>query len=472
MIPMSNDTLGGPYYDPRSYGARGDGQTLNTAALQQAIDDCHAAGGGTVVVPPGVYLTGTLSLQSHVTLHLSPGAVLRGSPRREDYNPDDVFPENRVFASENVTGAHLILAYQAENVAITGEGTIDGNSAAFFEPLPPEEVTPSYRLKTKNFPIRDWRPGQMVFFCRCRNVSVRDVSLINSPYWTCFLLGCSQVRLRGLRIDNPPQTQNGDGLDVDCCRDVTISDCLIQSGDDSITLRGNGRALGDAAQPCENVVVTNCVLSSPCNALRIGVGDGVVRDCSINNLVIRESRTGINLVSRYYSSGEHGTLIENVSFSNLVMDTLCPLHLVLGGEAQPPAAISNLRFSHLRAIARQGCCLEGNPGHPITGLSLTDIDLVMTGGSIDPAFVAAVPEPYAVNSRHLGLPFGLFARHLEDLRIRNLRVTWDQPEGPWQHAVAIEKSTGVTLEGLDLQPPPGDPARAALHVSEVANLRQ
>lgn len=227
-------------------GAAGDGLTLDTAAIQRAIDACHAQGGGTVVVPPGTWLTGTIFLKSHVTLHMASGATLLGSTRREDYNADDIFPENPVFSQENVTGAHLIIAYRAHDVAITGEGTIDGNSAAFFEPLPPEETTTTYRMKTRNFPIRDWRPGQMVFFCRCTNVSVRDVSLINATYWTLLLLGCRGVQVRGLRITNPPQTQNGDGLDIDCCQEVTVSDCLIHSGDDAITLRGHSRLLGGA----------------------------------------------------------------------------------------------------------------------------------------------------------------------------------------------------------------------------------
>lgn len=452
---MSVETVAGPYYDPRAFGARGDGQSLCTAALQQAIDDCHTAGGGTVVVPPGVYLTGTLHLQSHVTLHLSPGATLRGSPRREDYNPDEVFPENEAFRSESVTGAHLIIAYQAENVAITGEGTIDGNSAAFFEPLPPEEVTPGYWRKHRNFPLRDWRPGQMVFFCRCRNVSVRDVSLVNAPYWTLFLLGCEAVRIRGLRIANPPQTQNGDGIDVDCCRDVAISDCLIQSGDDCITLRGNSRPLGEAAGPCENVVVSNCVLSTPCNAIRVGVGDGMVRDCTLNNLVIRESRTGINVVSWYSEFCAHGTRIENVAFSNLLLDTICPLHLILGHGAGPPAAIRDLRFSQVRAVGRQGCYLGGNPGQPVTGLSLSDVELVMTGGDVEAAWAEGVPEPYFINGRSPGLPYALFGRYLEDARLRDVRVRWQEVEGPWRGAIEIEKSAGVERRDVEEPPPPG-----------------
>ena len=181
--------------DVRSFGAAGDGKTIDTLPLQRAIDACHEQGGGAVYVPAGTYLTGTLYLKSHVTLHLSAGATLMGSTRREDYNADDVFPENPVFTTENATGAHLIIAYREQNVAIVGEGTIDGSSAAFFEPLPPEEVTTSYRRKTRNFPIRDWRPGQMVFFCLCRDVAVRDVALLRVS---------TRVALEPVTIDTEP----------------------------------------------------------------------------------------------------------------------------------------------------------------------------------------------------------------------------------------------------------------------------
>jgi polygalacturonase len=131
----------------------------------------------------------------------------------------------------------------------------------------------------------------MVFFCRCTNVTVRDVRLVNSPYWTLLLLGCTRARIRGLSISNPPQTPNGDGIDIDCCREVTVSDCIVTSGDDSITLRAHSALLGEHAQACRDVTITNCVLSTPCNAVRVGVGDGEIRNCTLSNLIIDDTQT-------------------------------------------------------------------------------------------------------------------------------------------------------------------------------------
>ncbi len=437
-------------YSIRDFGALGDGQTIDTIAIQEAVDTCHEAGGGTVLVPPGTYVTGTIYLKSHVTLHLANGATLLGSSRPEDYNPDDVFPENPHFSSENVSGAHLIIAYMADHVAITGEGTIDGNSSAFFEPLPAEEITLSYRSKTRNFPIRDWRPAQMVFFCRCSNISVRDASLNNSPYWTLFFLGCRDVQVRGVRVTNPPQTQNGDGIDIDCCRDVTVSDCIIRSGDDAITLRGYNSLLGEHDQACEHVTITNCVLSTPCCAMRVGVGSGIVRDCTISNLVIKETRTGINVISAY-SAKWAGVCIENVRFSNITMDTVVPLNILLGQYARPPAKVTDLSFSHVRAIGRQGCYIGGNEGHPIRGIHLHEVDLIMTGNDVDPDFAAKSPSPTGSN----GVPAAMWVRHTDELRLSGLRVIWRDAGGAWKAGIVVEHSSVIAPGGLDILPPPG-----------------
>lgn len=464
-----SDSAGGlaGYYDVLEFGAVGDGITLCTAALQQAVEACHAAGGGTVVVPAGVYLTGTLYLKSHVTLHLQAGAILRGSPRREDYNPDDIFPENPVFTSENVSGAHLIIAYRAQQVAIEGEGAIDGHSSAFFEPLPPEETTTTYWQKSRNFPIRDWRPGQMVFFCCCTHVRVRDVSLLNAPYWTLFLLGCSEVQVRGLRIENPPQTANGDGLGIDCCRQVTVSDCLIRSGDDCLTLRGNNRLLGEDPPACENVTVTNCVLSSPCTAIRIGVGDGVVRNCLLSNLVITESRTGINFISAYSENSKHGVTIENVHFSQVLMEAVAPFNVLLGQYAKPPAAIRNISFSHFRVRGRQGLYFGGNEGLPLTDLSLQDIELTLSGADVDPLFAEKIPLPFGSNR----VPAAVYLRWVQGLRVRDLRVKWEAISGGWQHGLVLEDCREVRLADLEVPAPPTAPEGESLHCRRVSDLQ-
>lgn len=459
------DTSCSSVYDVRHFGAIDDGVTVVTAAIQQAVDACHEAGGGTVLVPPGTYVTGTVYLKSHVTLHLANGAKLLGSSRPEDYNPDDIFPENPHFSSENVSGAHLIIAYMADHVAITGEGTIDGNSSTFFEPLPADEISLSYRSKSRNFPIKGWRPAQMVFFCRCDNVSVRDVSLNNAPYWTLFFLGCRSVQVRGVRVTNPPQTQNGDGIDIDCCREVTVSDCIIHSGDDAITLRGYSALLGEHEQPCEHVTISNCVLSSPCCGMRVGVGSGKVRHCTISNLIIKDTRTGINIISAY-SAKWAGVTIENVRFSNISMDTVVPLNILLGQHARPPAAIRDLSFSHIRAVGRQGGYIGGNGGQHIRGIHLHEVDLVMTGNDVDQGFAEKTPSPTGSN----GVPAALWVRHVDGLRLSGLRVEWQEAGDAWQAGVVVEHGDGVALSAVEAPPPP-ESVGESIRLEQVRDVR-
>lgn len=441
------------------FGAKGDGLANDTAALQAAIDACGKGGGGQVLVPPGTYRTGTLHLRDRVDLHLLAGATLLGSPDRADYNADDIYPESQAFTVENVTAAHLIIGYGVTGAAITGNGTIDGNSGVFFGPLPADKPADGYRYKRANFPILDWRPGQMVWFCNCRDVAVRDVSLVNAPYWTIMFFGCEDVRVRGLRITNPPATANGDGIDVDCCRDVTISDCLIATGDDCITLRGNSARLG-REQPCENVVVSNCVLRTPCNCVRVGVGDGIVRNCSLTNLVMTGARTGINVVCRYSDRSPRGTRIENISFANLTMDVVVPLHLIHSihtPDLDPEAGVRGLSIRGVRAHAVAGSYIGGTPTNPACGVCLQDWDIHLSGGTDNESLVGEVPFPYRTDScpgidGRPALPAAVYARYVQGLRFLDFRVYWGENLGKvWRHAIWLED--GVAVEPPDPMPP-------------------
>ena len=175
----------------RDFGAKGDGITNDTAAVQKAID-----AGGMVFFPPGTYLCGTLFLKSNGGLHLDTGAALLASPDKNDYNADDFCVQNAVFTFENVSGAHFIVAVEQENITIEGPGRIDGNRKAFYEP-------PESWKKIWSSPI-EWRPGQMIYLCECTNVRVQQVELYNAPYWTCFFHGCEYVQITGVHIYNHP----------------------------------------------------------------------------------------------------------------------------------------------------------------------------------------------------------------------------------------------------------------------------
>ena len=188
-------------HDVRAFGAKGDGRTKDTAAVQRALDAC-AGTGGRVVVPPGTYLIGSIFLGDATELHLEKGATLLGSPDLADYNAPDAYPQNFGSVNEGWSAKHLVLAIEKKGVSITGRGVIDGNGRAFFGDKPLWRGKVAWRDGAIN--ARDWkhqgRPGQEIVFIECRDVSVRDVTLRDMTCWSCFFHGCENVVVGGLTI--------------------------------------------------------------------------------------------------------------------------------------------------------------------------------------------------------------------------------------------------------------------------------
>lgn len=290
------------------HGAVGDGVTMNTAAFAKAVaaaKQAHAA----ICVPAGVFLTGTINLQG-VSLHLEAGAVIKASSDLADY------PEQDYFHSEFGQLRALIVDLGHENVSITGRGTIDLSGRSFYDTavmsVPETQVpmTPS-QIAECTHPIGQ-RPGQCVFFYNCRNVEVSGVTFLDAPCWTLSFHACERVRIHGLHIDTDLNIPNDDGIHLCSCRGVTISDCHISSGDDCIALS----CITDWDRPCEDVVITNCVLRSCSKAIVIGYIYSVVRNVLISNCIIKESNRGLCIMCH-----DECALVENVQVSNCIFDT-------------------------------------------------------------------------------------------------------------------------------------------------------
>ena len=431
----------------KDFGAAGDGVTKDTQAIQRAIDR-----GGMVCFPPGVYLSGTLYLKSNGGLFLEPGAVLKASPDLEDYNPDDFCSQNRVFAKELVTGAHFITAVEQENICICGNGRIDGNRQAFYGSddvnVECDRFISDHVSREELEKVR--RPAQMIYFCECRNVSIRDVQLFHAPYWTCFLHGCEDVQIRGLRILNDQRTPNGDGLDIDCCRRVTVSDCIIDSGDDCITLRGSDTALKNP-RPCEQIAITNCILHTNCNAIRIGVGNGTVRNAVFSNIVFHHCRTAVAITSNYSPDPACGVQIENISFENLQIDAMrpfCILSQVRGSTPEPAAKeIRNISFRHIRGTFCRSSYVSGCAGTGIRDLSFEDVELTCLG-SIVPQ-ISDVSASFAS-----GAPFQpegmMFISHAKNIRLVNFRINGSKENiDLWKYAILTYNSKDVIIRDCD-----------------------
>jgi hypothetical protein len=271
-----------------NYKAKGDGVTINTRSIQAAIDACSKSGGGTVLFPAGRYVSGTIYLKSHVTLYLEAGAVLEGSKNLKDYPV--TISKVRSY-TDNYTDKSLIYAEDLESISITGKGMIDGNGAWFKV----ENMENSEELRKKDdFAFYKYRP-YLIRIINCKNILVRDITLLNSPMWVQHYLLCEDVNIDGIKV-NSRVNHNNDGIDIDGCQRVRISNCDIISGDDAVVLKST------LAQPCKNVTITNCTLSSNCNAFKMGTETNggfenvVVSNCTIYDTHLAGTADGIDPV--------------------------------------------------------------------------------------------------------------------------------------------------------------------------------
>lgn len=352
----------------REFGAVGDGKTLDTQAIQRAID-----AGGTVYIPEGTYLTGTLYLKSNGGLYLASGARLCACHDRSAYNAADFCPQNQVWPAESMAGTHLIVAVEQENVFIAGFGVIDGDSHYWVN----EQYRESYCEFWGHPPLSANRPAQMIFFAECKNVRVENVTLRQAPFWHLFFHGCTEVFVRGITVYGERRQWVNDGIDIDCCSNVTVSDCIIDTGDDGITLRANGRPLTRKSGICEHVVVSNCVISSYLDyGIRVGVGDGLIRDCSFSNLIIRNSLMGIGMTNRFLPEGDCVS-IENISFSDISIEAKCALELKLSNvSCHPPLKrfgyTRNIRFNNVYMKTNRCCLLLGYEGGMLSDVAFNN----------------------------------------------------------------------------------------------------
>jgi len=465
-------------FDVTRHGAIGDGTTLNTAAIQAAIDACTAAGGGTVNVPPGTFLTGTLFLKDNVRLHLDHAATLLGSADLKDYPVTRCeFPSK----SDSYTSRALIWAEGRRNVGITGFGTIDGQGPKFRDnratPEDMRAITEAYAKEGRHTPEAHYfnRP-YLIRLISCRDVRVEDVTLLRSPMWMQQYLDCDFVTIRGIKVYNHGAANN-DMIDIDSCRNVVISDCIGDSDDDALTLKSTG------ARPTEHVVISNCVLASHCNAIKAGTESaGGFKDITVTNCVIRRSAAPDNIAGRMQGLAgialeivDGGTL-ERVAISNIVIEgTTAPIFMRLGNRARaakpsdPKPAVGTFRDVSISNVVATGASLAGVaiagiPGHRIENVTLSNLRLSIAGGGTLEHAVAMpeeMEEKYPDISMFQTLPaYGLFCRHVGGLALRDVTVRYDQADQ--RPALLCDDVQGLRIDSLAAQTAPETPAAVLL----------
>lgn len=451
--------IGARIYNIRDFGAKGDGSTLDTAAVQAAIDACTKDQGGTVLVPAGRFVIGTVELKSNITLHIAAQGVLLGTTDGKQYHAADAIPLSGD-STLNDGNVGLLFAVAAENITIEGQGTVDGQGAFFRSPtkgvLPPAGITGSHR------------PYHLLFY-RCRNLTVRDIFLLKSAFHSIRVIQCEFVKMEGLHIHSRV-IHNNDGFHFISSRYVHISNCDIQCQDDACALFGS----------CQFITVTNCSFSTRWSVFRFG--GGIAENITVSNCLIYET-FGCPIKMRCGP----GSRFEDISFSNIVMrDVTGPISLGLGPQRsqmestpQPPGILRNISFSGIRATVVKPVQLRNteftsnyNPGEIfscivlngvgegiIENITFNDVHVQFPGrGTAEQAAVRDVPK-IAGEYFQLGvLPaYGLYARNVKGLTLHNIRLSIASPDQ--RPAVIFDHVEDAAINGLSVQ---GDKASESL----------
>lgn len=448
--PAGNDkSLGARVYNVCDFGAKGDGTTLDTAAVQSAIDACAGDKGGTVLVPAGNFVVGSLELKSNVTLHLAAQGRLLGSGVAEHYKAGNGIPPG----NGNIV---LISAANAENVTIEGPGTIDGNGAKFFTGKG-DNTGPGQNSAEGYFK----RPHLMVFY-RCKNLLIRDVFLTASAYHCARILQCQRVRLDGVRIYNRVNLNN-DGFHINSSEYVHIVNCDVACQDDACALFGSNKF----------VTVTNCAFSTRWSVFRFGGGQA--ENITISNCVIYDTY-GCPIKMRCGARSR----FENITFSNLILKNVTgPISIGLdssrGGAAQPVKGIvRNIAFNGIRAtVVAQGRQHEDlpwpqkfRPGETrscivvngvkdefLEGISFHDVHVTYEGGGTAEEASREVPQ-IAGEYFEIGTPpaYGIYARNVRGLTLHNVRLEVTAPD--LRPAVVFDQVADAAVNGLNAQGSP------------------
>jgi hypothetical protein len=432
----------------RDHGATGTGEDA-TDAIQSAIDACARAGGGVVTVPPGEYRTGTIWLQSGVKLDLAGGATIRGSS-----DPDD-------YVADQMPHRALLAAVDATDVAITGQGTFHCNGLSFVDdeavvdPSPEQyrPVDPDRSPDGPLFPNPD-RPARGLLFYRCSNVQISDVTIRDSPHWTIHLLCCDEVDVRGVDVLNDCRIPNSDGINPDMCRNVHISDCTVEAGDDAICVKADGRY--PEARPCERITVTNCTLQSRSCGIKLGSeSEYDIRDCRFADCVVYESNRGLGIQHR-----DAGT-IEGIHFSDVSVATRH--HTGDWWGVGEPISITSLprtadtdlgelrdvSFSNVRCEGEGSIVVYADRAAAVRNLRFDGLTHRVTGGehSAGQNYLDLRPGEGRTGRRERALP-AIYLRGVDSATLDDVTVEWARTQPYHTHAIECERFGDLVVDGF------------------------
>ncbi|WP_316810113.1 glycoside hydrolase family 28 protein [Pedobacter heparinus] len=394
-------------YDVKAFGAKGDGVALDTRAIQNAIDKAFENKGGMVSVPAGVYKIGTLILKDHINLHLQAGAMLLGSPDYKDYT---AVAQKMPSRSKDLYAKYfMIFAEDAKYISITGSGVIHGNGLKNFQEVRPQNLRP-YLMRLVN----------------CENIIIRDVQLLESANWTFHLLACKDVNIDGLVIENRARG-NRDGLDIDACERVTVSNSRFLTTDDAIVLKATNDML------CQDISISNCVMRTTGSAIKIGTeSNGGFKNITVSNCVFKDvpNHAGIELMT------VDGGMMQNILIQNIVMDNVnTPIFIRLGNRARPYQAgqyvnkideVKDIQINNVSVTnAKSPSSIMGMHSQKIKNVSISNYTVNYVWAQ-KPGPYNKVPFAeflYPMSTMFKNLPaYGLYCRNVDGLHLQNVKM--------------------------------------------------
>ena len=442
-------------FDIKKFGARGDGKTNDAIAIQKAIDACSKSGGGTVLVPGSyTFVTSPIELKSNIDLHIESGAVIKASPDEKLYTKS-AFGENKGEGTLWISGENI------QNVSITGTGEINGNGIAFMG----AELDDSYVLKP--FKIVDPRPHVLTIIGG-KNIRIHDIHIGNSAYWTVHLAGCNDVVISGITLLNSVKVRNSDGIDIDHSKNVRISNCYIESGDDCICLKN--RREYEKFGTCENITVTNCTMTSRSCAIKIGSENmDTIRQVVFNNCIIKNSNRGVGIQNR-----DEG-VVTDIIFSNIVIES----HLfsdVWWGKAEPiyvtanrrakgnnkdanwrfpkgategsVGEVKNIYFTNVKCISENGIYVSGESADKIQNIFFDNVDVMINKTTILPGGMYD-RRPCEEEGFVKGNTSGFYLDEAKDITIRNSSVHWGENRPDYfKYAIDSNHVDGLEIIGF------------------------
>ncbi|WP_163407259.1 glycoside hydrolase family 28 protein [Flavobacterium ajazii] len=442
-------------YDVKKYGAKGDGKTNDAVAIQKAIDACSKTGGQVLIPAPFTFLTGPFNVKSNVDLHIEAGAKILASPDEKLYT-ESAFRENKGEGTIWIGGKNI------ENFSISGSGKIDGNGISFMG----AEEDDAYILKPFN--VLDPRPHVLTIIGG-KNIRIKDVHIGNSAYWTVHLVGCNDVVISGITLLNSLKVRNSDGIDLDHSKNVRISDCYIESGDDCICLK-NRREFEEFGA-CENITVTNCTMTSSSCAIKIGSENmDAIRQVVFNNCIIKKSNRGVGIQNR-----DEGT-VSDVIFSNMIIEGQLttdtwwgkaePIYVTAysrangnhkdanwrfpkGATEGKVGAISNIYFTNIQCFGENGVYVSGETKDKIKNIVFEGVNVFIdktsnfSGGIYD-------RRPSKMDGFVKGSTSGFYLDTAENIKVQNCSVNWGKNRPDYfKYAVESKNVDVLKVNNLD-----------------------